>query len=381
MTNFHSFRLEVQASLHVRDSCSNESANTSLSERSTTVSYGDNCSTRALAGSILSVKYQVPAGVPSNISLMSRNSFSTESANVNITEHLGSVSYSDDCSTRGTAGSILSFEYQVPAGVPSNISLMSHDSFSTESANVSITEHTGSVSYSDDCSTRATAGSIVSFEYQVPAGVPSNISLMSHNSFSTESTNFSITEHLGSVSYSDDCSTRATAGSILSFEHQIPTGVPSNISLMSRNSFSTESANVSITEHLGSVSYSDDCSTRGTAGSILGFEYQLPAGVPSNTSLISRDSFSTESANVRIIEHTGSVSYSDDCSTRATAGSILSFEHDVQATVSTTNVSLHMRNSFSNESANTSLSERSTAVSFVDNCSTRALAGSVLSFE
>ncbi|XP_041361420.1 E3 ubiquitin-protein ligase RNF19A-like isoform X2 [Gigantopelta aegis] len=270
---------------------------------------------------------------------------------------------------------------EVQADVSTSASLHVRDSCSNESANISLSERSTAVSYGDNCSTRVLAGSILSVKHQVPAGVSSNISLISRDSFSTESANARITEHLGTVSYSDDCSTRATAGSILSFEHQVPAGVPSNISLISRDSFSTESANARITEHLGSVSYSDDCSTRATAGSILSFEHQVPAGVPSNISLISRDSFSTESANARITEHLGSVSYSDDCSTRATAGSILSFEHDVQADVSTTNVSLHVRDSFSNESTNTSLSERSTAVSCGDNCNTRALAGSVLSFD
>ncbi|XP_041362066.1 E3 ubiquitin-protein ligase RNF19A-like [Gigantopelta aegis] len=270
---------------------------------------------------------------------------------------------------------------EVQADVSTSASLHVRDSCSNESANISLSDHSTTVSYGDNCSTRALAGSILSVKHQVPAAESSSISLLSRDSFSTESANVSITEHLGSVFYTDDCSTKATAGSILSFKHQVPAGVPSNISLISRDSFSTELANISITEHLGSVSYSDDCSTRGTAGSILSFEHQVPAGVPSNISLISRDSFSTKSANVSITEHLGSVSYSDDCSTRSIAGSILSFEHDVQADVSTTNVSLHVRDSFSNESANTSLGERLTAVSCGDNCSTRALAGSMLSFE
>ncbi|XP_041361421.1 E3 ubiquitin-protein ligase RNF19A-like isoform X3 [Gigantopelta aegis] len=162
---------------------------------------------------------------------------------------------------------------------------------------------------------------------------------------------------------------------------EVQADVSTSASLHVRDSCSNESANISLSERSTAVSYGDNCSTRVLAGSILSVKHQVPAGVSSNISLISRDSFSTESANARITEHLGTVSYSDDCSTRATAGSILSFEHDVQADVSTTNVSLHVRDSFSNESTNTSLSERSTAVSCGDNCNTRALAGSVLSFD
>ena len=52
----------------------------------------------------------------------------------------------------------------------------------------------------------------------------------------------------------------------------------------------------------------------------------------------------------------------------------------MQADVST-NVSSHKRASLSSESANISLSERSATVSFGDDCSTKALAGSILGYK